>query len=134
MPQLTILFGLILAAIGAEGYTNSLGVFQVENLHAPTALIPAGFGAALVLCGLIALRHDLRKHAMHLAAMVGLLGTLGGLGMGLSKIPKLLDGTADRPSAIKLQLTMGAVSAVFVVLCIKSFIDARRRRLRASAP
>jgi hypothetical protein len=134
VPQLTILFGLLLAGVGAEGYTNAFGLFRVETLHSPTALIPAGFGVVLVLCGLLAMRHDLRKHAMHVAAVVGLLGAGAGLGMGLAKLPRLLDGTAERPSAVKLQLAMGAVSAVFLALCVKSFIDARRRRLRASAP
>ena len=39
-----------------------------------TALIPAGFGALFLVLGLLALKASLRKHAMHVAAMLGLLG------------------------------------------------------------
>lgn len=129
MPLVTILFGIVLIALGAEGYTNTLNLFHVQVLHAKTSLIPAYFGAALVLLGIIAYKPGARKHAMHLAAMVGLLGIIGGLGMGL---PKLLRGElGERAAAVKMQCAMGIICALFVILCIKSFIDARRRRAQA---
>jgi hypothetical protein len=96
-------------------------------------LIPAYFGAAIVLCGLVALKEQFLKHAMHVAAMIGLVGFLAGAGMGLPKLPKLLNGQAERPAAVKLQLWMGGVCLVFVVLCVNSFIQARRRRRAAAA-
>lgn len=128
MALLSIAYGTILILLGVEGYTNTIGLFNVTELHSPTALIPAGFGAVLLVCGLLAIKPSIRMHVMHVAALVGVLGTLGGLGMGGPKIPALMNGTAERPSAVKLQVTMGVICLLFVVMCVKSFINARRRR------
>ena len=49
-------------------------VQRVEPKYKKTALIPAAFGLALLLCGALALKESRKKHAMHAAAMVGLLG------------------------------------------------------------
>jgi hypothetical protein len=127
VAPVSIAFGVVLILLGA-------GYYYGTGLAHPTALIPAGFGAVLLLLGLLALKDSLRKHAMHLAAMVGLLGFLGGAGMGLPKLPALLSGTAERPPAVIEQLIMGAVCLVFVALCVRSFIVARRNRLRQAAP
>ena len=45
----------------------------------PTALIPSGVGLVLVVLGAVA-EGRLRKHAMHAAAAVGVLGFLFGAG------------------------------------------------------
>lgn len=120
MPFLSMLFGFLLAVIGVAGYFFS-------GSGSMTALIPAAFGIILYICGRIALvAPGLRKHVMHVAALVGLLGTLGGLGMAIPKLGLLFAGEAERPLAIYIQLGMGVASALFVVLCVKSFIDARR--------
>ncbi len=128
MPLVSIIFGLILVALGLEGYTNTLNLFQVKELHAGTSLIPAGFGAVLVLCGLIAMNPGLRKHAMHVAAMVALIGFGAGAVMGFPNLASALRNEALRPAAVKMQSLMGAVCGIFLALCIKSFIDARKRR------
>jgi len=121
MPRLAITFGIILDLLGIAG-------FVFTGAQHPTALIPCAFGTLILLCGIIALRvPGSRKHVMHAAATVGLLGALGGLGMGLPKIAAALDGTSTRPLAVWLQIAMGAISLVFVVLCAKSFVDARRK-------
>jgi hypothetical protein len=68
---------------------------------------------------------------MHGAALVGLLGTLGGLGMS---VPKLVRSEPlARPIATYSQLALGILAAIFVVLAVKSFIDARRSRRAAVA-
>jgi hypothetical protein len=123
MPTLAIVFGIILVAMGFGAYVAS---------GAPTSLIPAGFGTLIFLSGLIsALMPKIRMHLMHVAALVGLLGTLGGLGMGLPKLGPLISGTAARPLASSIQIAMGVVCLVFLVLCVKSFIAARRARKSA---
>jgi hypothetical protein len=133
VPFVAILCGLLLIGLGLDGYYDLAGFVRPQELHAATSLIPAYFGAALILCGLVALKQSLLKHTMHLAAMVGLVGLLAGAGMGLPKLPKLLDGTAERPAAVRQQLSMAVICLVFVLLCINSFIQARRRRRAASA-
>lgn len=128
MPLISVLFGIILIAIGLEGFTNAIGVFKVENPYSLTALIPAAFGSILAVCGLLGVRPSLRKQMMHTTVFVGFVGAAAGLWMGGSKLPELWNGTAVRPSAIKLQLTMGIVCLAYVVLCIRSFINARKAR------
>lgn len=127
MPLISVAFGILLIALGLEGYTNKLGIFNVEKLHSFTSLIPAFFGAFLLVCGLIGLMPASRKHMMHIAAMVGLLGTLGGLGMGL----KALFVGENFGAAGRMQIVMGVISLAFLVLCVRSFLEARRRRKAA---
>jgi hypothetical protein len=131
VPFVSIICGLLLILLGWDGYADTIGLIRPTELHSPTALIPAYFGAALILCGIVALKESLLKHAMHVAAMVGLIGLLAGAGMGLPKLPKLLAGEAERPAAVKLQLWMAGVCLVLVALCVNSFIQARRRRKSA---
>lgn len=122
MPLLAIVFGLLLDLLGTAGFLLGGG-------KSFTAFIPAIPGSILILCGVIALAAPgARKHVMHVAALVGLLGTLGGLGMGLPKIGALMAGTAARPLAVQMQIAMGIISLIFLALCVKSFIDARRKK------
>ncbi len=122
MPILAIIFGVLLDFLGTVTWSMS------EN-RSITALIPSFFGTAILVCGILAkLKPDLRKHLMHVAAAVALLGTAGGLGMGLPKLGALIQGTAERPMAAGAQLGMGVLCLIFLALCVKSFIAARRAR------
>jgi hypothetical protein len=86
----------------------------------------------LVLCGLVALNGRLLKHAMHAAAAVGLLGLLGGAVRALPHVLQLLNGTDGSPAATRQQLWMAGICLVFVLLCVNSFIQTRRRRRAAT--
>jgi len=120
MPLISIFFGALLDALG-------FGAFVATGATHFTSLIPSLFGTVILLCGIVAMaRPGTRKHVMHVAALFGLLGTLGGLGMGLPKLASVLEGTAQRPLAVWMQIAMGCICLLFVALCIKSFIDARR--------
>jgi hypothetical protein len=118
MPTIAIVFGILLSALG-------LGAYVGTGSHSVTALIPAFLGAPILLAGIFP---KARMHVMHVAALLGLLGTAGGLGMGLPKLQALMDGTAERPFAVSMQLGMGVISLLFLAFCVKSFIDARRAR------
>jgi hypothetical protein len=120
MARTTIIFSLFFIALG-------VAAFLATGSQAVTALIPAFFGAPLLICGLIARKEHLRKHAMHGAAMLGLLGVLG-TAKSLFQISALLAGTAERPVAVFVQLIMFLLSAVFLALCVRSFIAARKAR------
>lgn len=114
MPTTAIIFGLIFILQGVLTYF-------VSESKSFTAFIPSIIGALLLICGVIARNPNLRKHAMHGAAMVGLIGVLGGLrGVG-----QLFSGK-DVNLAIGSMLFLGALSLVFVILCVRSFINARR--------
>ena len=130
----TILCGTLLVAVGLVGYAQQDPNPETGQVSV-TALIPAFVGGVLILCGALAFRDKLRKHVMHFAAIVGLLGAIGGF-MPLQRQLKNT-GTIDltKPSAISGEL-MILICAVFVGLCVKSFIDVRKARkaaLRAPA-
>jgi uncharacterized membrane protein HdeD (DUF308 family) len=117
VARITIGIGILLVVLGVAGFYH--------NPEAPTALIPAGFGAVLLVLGVVALTEHLRKHAMHAAVLVGLVGFVGAAVMAAKAG---LSDKIDRPVAFGMQVAMAVTCAVFVGLCIKSFIDARRRR------
>jgi hypothetical protein len=117
MPTTTRYFGLILIVLGIASY-------MLTGRTSLTALIPAVFGAVLVICALIARSENARKHAMHAAVAVGLIGALAALGRG---IPAALAGDATRPAVLS-QLVMGVLLLIYVALGVQSFIAARRAR------
>ncbi len=124
MPGITIGFGAVLCAIGLWGYLGA-----DPDKQSMTAFIPAFFGAGLILCGVLALGPKLRKHAMHAAAGIGLLGfvaALGGLARGLGN---LISDDPMNNRAPRLILLMALVCLIFVATCVVSFIQARKRRV-----
>lgn len=121
MANITVALAAALIVLGVGGYFGSGRV-------SPTALIPAAFGLVLLILGMVARDPGKRKHAMHGAAMVGVLGVLG-TASGLVKFIRMATGEAvARPQAVVAQAAMCVLCLVFVALCVKSFIDARRTR------
>lgn len=118
MPSTTRYFGLVLIALGVASY-------MLTGRTSVTALIPALFGAVLVVCALVARNEAARKHAMHAAVAIGLIGALAALGRG---IPAALDGGAARPAVLS-QLVMGVLLLIYVGLGVQSFIAARKARI-----
>lgn len=128
MHHITVLCGVLLSAIGLFGYFGSAS----EN-PSLTALIPAGFGVVFIVLGIVAHRTAARMHAMHAAAVVGLIGFLLAGGRAFMKLGYLVsdDVTLRRPVA--MTALMSLVCLVYVILCIGSFIAARRRRASANS-
>jgi len=62
---------------------------------------------------------------MHGAAIVGLIGLLGGL---FSFCRPFIFGGEVRPVAAIVQILLALICGIFLGLCVKSFIDARRAR------
>ena len=118
MSKITIAVGAVLIVLGLIGYFGT-------SMVSWTALIPAFFGLPLVILGVLALQEGWRKHAMHAAVVVGLIGFLGG---AFSFVRPLLSGSEMKPMAAAMQALMALTCAVFVGLGVKSFIDARRAR------
>lgn len=120
MTGTTRLFGLILIVLGIASYT-------LTGRTSMTAMIPAFFGAALVICALVARKEAARRHAMHAAVAIGLIGALAALGRG---VPAALAGDPARP-AVLAQLAMGVLLVIYVALGVQSFIAARKARLKS---
>jgi thiol:disulfide interchange protein len=124
MAKLTIVFGVLLILVGA-------GAFFVEDHH-PHTLIPAAFGLLLVVFGALANTPDSKRRAlyMHIAVTVGLLGFLGTLPGIVATIRRALGQivASPVPGAAIVQTIMGGICLVFVLLCVRSFIAARRAR------
>jgi hypothetical protein len=66
---------------------------------------------------------------MHLAAMVGLLGAVGGV---IALLLPVFKGQPSEPIAAACKAALTVLCLVFVGLCVNSFVQARRRR--AAAP
>jgi hypothetical protein len=124
VAPVTLVVGILLAAVGLAGYW-----LQDADNRSWTALIPAFLGVVFLVLGLLAYKDHLRKHAMHAAAALGLLGVLAGLGRLL---PKAFAGELKPLPTICISL-MIVICAAFVGLCVNSFIQARRRRAGSGA-
>jgi amino acid transporter len=120
MASTTTALGVALIVLGLAGYS-------LTGAASVTALIPAFFGAVIALAGLIARDERRRKHAIHAAVVVALLGFLGSI-RGLLQIGDVFDGTAARPAALISQAIMAVLTFGYIVLAIRSFIAARRSR------
>jgi hypothetical protein len=119
MPGTTRLFGVILIVLGIASYV-------LTDRTSVTALIPAMFGAVLLICALIARANEgARKHAMHAAVAVGLIGAVAALARG---VPAAMTGDVSRP-AVMSQLVMGVLLLIYVAMGVQSFIAARKARM-----
>ncbi len=96
----------------------------------PTALIPVWFGIALALFGILANSKDAgkRKLYMHIAVTIGLLGFLFPAFRSASELIKAHSDNLPlaHPAAVHEQLLMAILCFIFVLLCVRSFITARR--------
>ena len=121
MARLSIILGIILILLGLFSY------FGISS-ESITALIPTFIGIPMLVLGLLALKEKYRKHTMHIAAVLMLIG-FGGTVSGLIKFFRMIGGEVfERPSAITVQAIMAVLCLAFLILAIKSFIDARRKK------
>ena len=125
MAKLTIVFGVLLIVLGVTS-------FVLTGSSHPTSLIPAGFGLVLALSGWLASGDDAKKRMlwMHIAVTVGLVGFIF---PAVMSIKALIHAHAQQvevahPAAVHSQMIMAFVCLVFVILCVRSFIAARRSR------
>ena len=123
MAKITIIAGMLLTLLGLIVYFFAIPLGAEKA--SVTALIPTFLGVPLMLLGYFAIvKPDLRKHLMHVAVLLGALGFLAAAGRlipGMIRNPRL--GVAP----VSLML-MALICGVFVVMCVRSFIAARRAR------
>jgi hypothetical protein len=127
VAKLTIVFGVLLMVLG-------VAFFVATGSAHPTALIPLWFGLLLGLCGVLANTPDARRRMlwMHIAVTIGLIGFVfpgARAGMAIARwIGGALTATAAARNAVHEELAMALLCLVFTVLCVRSFIAARRGR------
>lgn len=121
MAKATIGFGILLIAVGAWGF------FATGSQH-PTALIPAYFGLVLFWSGVLAIKPERRALWMHIAVTAGLLGFLGSVIQAIREYVAAHGAPLAHPAAVEAQTAMAGICLVFVLLCVRSFIAARRGR------
>jgi L-asparagine transporter-like permease len=134
MAKLAMVFGILVALVGVAGYVST---------HFWHALIPVVLGVLLILLGLVANTEDVKRRmlAMHIAVTVGLLGFLGTI-PGLIAMMGFVTGTHQETAnehievgtlsvhklAAEVQSATSILCLIFVLLCVRSFIAARRAR------
>ncbi len=122
MAKLTISFGVVLVLVSA-GFWLATGRTESAALH------PAGIGVLLVLCGVLANTENVKQRMiwMHVAVTAGLVGFLL---TGVRAVLTLVKGTiAANPLGFDERVVIALVCLVYVVLCVRSFIAARRTRV-----
>lgn len=120
MPSISIICGVLLVLIGIAGYIHGI----TSDKASITALIPAFIGAVMILLGVLArMKEGLRKHLMHAAVVVALLGFIATAGRLISKMSEL-----SASAAVLSQTSTAIVCLAFVILAIRSFAAARRER------
>jgi hypothetical protein len=124
MAKVTLVFAVLLVALGLVGY---LGTGSVH----PTALIPMWFGLALGVCGFLAIspNEGRRKLFMHINVTIGLLGLIGAAVEALRGYTHArAQGIEPDHIALASKLTMAGLLLIYVNMCVRSFIAARRAR------
>ncbi len=124
MAKTTIIFAVLLIILGLVGF------IYTGSIHY-TALIPMWFGIAMGIGGFLAISpsESRRKLFMHINVTIGLVGLLGALiealrGYGAARSA----GLEPDYIALASKLTMAGLLLIYVNVCIKSFIEARRAR------
>ncbi len=123
MAKLTMFFGAVLILLS--------GFFWVVAGHETATLHPAGVGLILLVSGALANSEDAKKRMlwMHIAVTFGLIGFLI---TGIRAIVTAVHGSAaiaKDPLAFDERVLIAVVCLVFVGLCVRSFIAARRARV-----
>lgn len=121
MRKLTTVFGIVFILLGVSLYFGT-------GRESVTALIPAFLGVLFLVCAALATTERRRKHAMHAAVLLALVGFGGSVG-GLVGVLKSLGGAElTRPTASYGRAVMAVLCVIFIVAAVRSFIAARRAR------
>jgi hypothetical protein len=124
MAKITVLVGILLIILGGASYILTGHQF-------PTSLIPVAFGILLATFGRMAETPVPRRRMlfMHIAVTIGLLGFLA-TAPALVQVVELFKGKLfPYPAAVEEKAAMSALLLIYVVLCVRSFIAARRSRV-----
>ena len=122
MAKLTLIYGALLIVWGA--------VFSIGS-ESFTSWIPSMLGVPILLAGVLSVAVPAKKKIwMHIAVLFGLVAGLGGLrffaGLGSEA------GLFGKPRAAASQLMLLVTGTLYTILCVRSFIAARKSEAVAS--
>ena len=121
MAKLAMFVGLVLVAISVA-FWFLMGRADMAALH------PAGLGVLMLVAGALANSEDTKRRMlwMHIAVTLGLIGLLI---TGIRALLELAHHTFGvHPLAFQERAIVAVICLIFVVLCVRSFIAARRSR------
>jgi hypothetical protein len=122
LAKLTLVLALLLVVLGLTGYIGT------GSLH-PTALIPLWIGLALGICGFLAISPNERRRKlfMHISVTIALLGFIGSTVEAIRGYVHATSlGLPPDQIALASKVTLAGLLFVYVILCVRSFIAARR--------
>jgi uncharacterized membrane protein len=122
VAKLTLVLAVLLVALGLLGYLGT------GSLH-PTALIPAWIGLALAIFGFLAISPNERRRKlfMHINVTIALLGFLGSAFEAVrGYVHAKAAGLEPDQIALASKITLAGLLLLYVILCVRSFIAARR--------
>lgn len=118
MTSTAIWCGRLLVLVGIIGY----GYGMANNNASLTALIPSVFGFVIMLLGHGGnMMENMRKHFMHVALLVALIGFL----IPAWRIVASLGGDKGFTFTTAMLLSMALICLLFLVFGVRSFINAR---------
>jgi hypothetical protein len=121
MAKFTMFVGFVLVVVSLS-FWFSLGRADMAALH------PAGLGVLMLVAGALANSEDAKRRMlwMHIAVTLGLIGLLI---TGIRAVLELAHGTTGvHPLAFDERAIVAVVCLIFVAVCVRSFIAARRSR------
>lgn len=120
MARLGIIFGLVLCGMTVVGLVQSVD----KN---PYQFVPMILGIPILFCGVVALNPHRRKHAMHVSATIAALGTFVAGMRTLSLTVRWFNGDSLDRFGFEMVFSLSVSCLVFLLICIASFWNARRR-------
>ena len=125
MAKVTLVFAVLLIILGLIGFIGT------GSIHY-TALIPTWIGVVLGICGALALSSDPKRRMlfMHISVTVALIVFLGAASELIrGTLHAHAVGTVPNANATGSKIALAVLLLVYVILCVRSFIAARRARL-----
>jgi hypothetical protein len=125
MTRITWVLAIVLVVLG-------VGLWLGTGRESATALIPAFLGVLLGVAAALAAREPLRKHAMHAAVLLAVIGFAGAVPGVLAVVRSFGGAALEQPAAAWGRSAMAALCLVYVGLGVRSFLAARRAGPSAS--
>ncbi len=122
MAKITLIFAALLIALGLAGF------FGTGSLHY-TALIPTWIGLILAIGGWLSIspsesRRKLFAHINVTIALIAFIGSVVEIFRGISHAHAI--GAEVNPIALTSKIALAALLLLYIILCVRSFITARR--------